>query len=46
MLFFVQALLVVIAVATARYIQNSRIGRGLQALGMTNLPPNALACRH
>jgi branched-chain amino acid transport system permease protein len=32
MLFFVQALLVVIAVATTRYIQNSRIGRGLQAL--------------
>jgi branched-chain amino acid transport system permease protein len=32
MLFFVEALLVVIAVAIARYIQNSRIGRGLQAL--------------
>jgi branched-chain amino acid transport system permease protein len=32
MLFFVQALLVVIAVATTRYIQNSRIGHGLQAL--------------
>jgi branched-chain amino acid transport system permease protein len=32
MLFFVQALLVVVAVATARYIQSSRIGRGLQAL--------------
>ena len=32
MLFFVQAVLVVIAVAIARYIQNSRIGRGLQAL--------------
>jgi branched-chain amino acid transport system permease protein len=32
MLFFVQALLVVLAVATARYIQNSWIGRGLQAL--------------
>src|SRR5437660_155353 len=32
MLFFVQAVLVVIAVATARYIQDSRIGRGLQAL--------------
>jgi branched-chain amino acid transport system permease protein len=32
MLFFVQALLVVIAVATTRAIQNSRIGRGLQAL--------------
>jgi branched-chain amino acid transport system permease protein len=32
MLVFVQATLVVIAVATARYIQNSWIGRGLQAL--------------
>jgi branched-chain amino acid transport system permease protein len=32
MLFFVQALLVVIAVGTTRAIQNSRIGRGLQAL--------------
>src|SRR5215470_2923679 len=32
MLFFVQALLVVIAIATTRYIQNSRMGRGLQAL--------------
>jgi branched-chain amino acid transport system permease protein len=32
MLFFVQALLVVLAVATARYIQASWIGRGLQAL--------------
>jgi branched-chain amino acid transport system permease protein len=32
MLFFVQAILVVIAVATTRTIQNSRIGRGLQAL--------------
>ena len=32
MLFFVQALLVVLAVATSRYIQNSWIGRGLQAL--------------
>ena len=32
MLFFVQALLVVLAIATARYIQNSWIGRGLQAL--------------
>src|SRR5579872_3681566 len=32
MLFFVQALLVVISVAIARYIQNSWIGRGLQAL--------------
>jgi branched-chain amino acid transport system permease protein len=32
MLVFVQALLVVLAIATARYIQNSWIGRGLQAL--------------
>jgi branched-chain amino acid transport system permease protein len=32
MLFFVQALLVVVAVAISRYIQNSWIGRGLQAL--------------
>ena len=32
MLVFVQALLVVAAIATARYIQNSWIGRGLQAL--------------
>lgn len=32
MLFFVQALLVVIAIAITRFIQNSRIGRGLQAL--------------
>src|SRR6201984_2240311 len=32
LLFFVQALLVVVAVATNRTIQNSRIGRGLQAL--------------
>src|SRR6202007_766807 len=32
MLFFVQALMVVIAVAVTRTIQNSRIGRGLQAL--------------
>lgn len=32
MLFFVQALLVVLAIAIARYIQNSWIGRGLQAL--------------
>jgi branched-chain amino acid transport system permease protein len=32
MLFFVQAFLVVLAVAIARFIQNSRIGRGLQAL--------------
>ncbi|WP_298871411.1 branched-chain amino acid ABC transporter permease [uncultured Bradyrhizobium sp.] len=32
MLFFVQALLVVLAVAISRYIQHSWIGRGLQAL--------------
>jgi branched-chain amino acid transport system permease protein len=32
MLVFVQAVLVVLAVAVARYIQNSWIGRGLQAL--------------
>jgi branched-chain amino acid transport system permease protein len=32
MLFFVEALLVVVAVAVARYIQGSWIGRGLQAL--------------
>jgi branched-chain amino acid transport system permease protein len=32
MLFFVQALLVVVAIAVARFIQNSRMGRGLQAL--------------
>ena len=32
MLFFVQALLVVLAVTIARYIQKSWIGRGLQAL--------------
>jgi branched-chain amino acid transport system permease protein len=32
LLFFVQALLVVLAVAISRYIQNSWIGRGLQAL--------------
>jgi len=32
MLFFVQALLVVLAVAISRYIQKSWIGRGLQAL--------------
>ena len=32
MLFFVQALLVVLAVAVSRYIQNSWIGHGLQAL--------------
>src|SRR4029078_3675901 len=32
MLFFVRALLVVVAVAITRFIQNSRMGRGLQAL--------------
>jgi branched-chain amino acid transport system permease protein len=32
MLFFVQALLVVVAIAVARFIQNSRMGRGLHAL--------------
>ena len=32
MLFFVQAFMVVLAVAITRFIQNSRIGRGLQAL--------------
>ncbi len=32
MLFFVQALMVVVAVSIARYIQGSWIGRGLQAL--------------
>jgi branched-chain amino acid transport system permease protein len=32
MLFFVQALLAVVAIVTARYVQRSRIGRGLQAL--------------
>ncbi len=32
MLFFVQAVLVVIAIAITRFIQNSRIGRGLHAL--------------
>jgi branched-chain amino acid transport system permease protein len=32
MLFFVQAVLVVLAVAISRYIQNSWIGRGLQAI--------------
>ncbi|MGC2813030.1 MAG: branched-chain amino acid ABC transporter permease, partial [Bradyrhizobium sp.] len=32
MLFFVQAMLVVLAIATSRYIQRSWIGRGLQAL--------------
>ena len=32
MLFFVQALLVAVAITVTRFIQNSRIGRGLQAL--------------
>jgi branched-chain amino acid transport system permease protein len=32
MLFFVQAVLVVVAVATTRYIQRSRVGHGLRAL--------------
>jgi branched-chain amino acid transport system permease protein len=32
MLFFVEAVLVVVAIGTTRTIQNSRIGRGLQAL--------------
>ena len=32
MLFFVQALLVVVAIAVTRFIQYSKIGRGLQAL--------------
>jgi branched-chain amino acid transport system permease protein len=54
MLFFVQALLVVVAVATARFIQNSWIGRGLQALrddelaaectGVPTLRLKVLAC--
>ena len=54
MLFFVQALLVVLAVATARYIQISWIGRGLQALkddelaaectGVPTLRLKVLAC--
>ena len=45
MLFFVQALLVVLAVAIARYIQGSWIGRGLQALKDDELlPRNAPAC--
>ena len=45
MLFFVMALLAVLAVAIARYIQNSWIGRGLQALRDDELPRNAPACR-
>jgi branched-chain amino acid transport system permease protein len=32
MLFFVQAVMVVVAVAITRFIQNSRMGRGLHAL--------------
>ena len=54
MLFFVQAILVVLAVAVARYIQNSWIGRGLQALkddelaaectGVPTLRLKVLAC--
>src|SRR6185437_1944996 len=32
MLFFVQAVLVVVAIVVARFIQNSRMGRGLHAL--------------
>jgi branched-chain amino acid transport system permease protein len=54
MLFFVQACMVVLAVAIARYIQNSWIGRGLQALkddevaaectGVPTLRLKVLAC--
>jgi len=54
MLFFVQALLVVLAVAIARYIQNSWMGHGLQALkddelaaectGVPTLRLKVLAC--
>lgn len=54
MLFFVQAALVVIAVALARYVQGSWIGRGLQALrddelaaectGVPTLKLKLLAC--
>jgi branched-chain amino acid transport system permease protein len=54
MLFFVQALLVVLAVAISRYIQSSWIGRGLQALrddelaaectGVPTLRLKVLAC--
>ena len=54
MLFFVQALLVVLAVAISRYIHNSWIGRGLQALrddelaaectGVPTLRLKVLAC--
>jgi branched-chain amino acid transport system permease protein len=54
LLFFVQALLVVAAIATARTIQRSRIGRGLKALkddevaaesaGVPTLRLKVLAC--
>jgi branched-chain amino acid transport system permease protein len=54
MLFFVQAVLVVVAVAVSRYIQNSWIGRGLKALkddelaaecsGVPTLKLKLLAC--
>jgi branched-chain amino acid transport system permease protein len=54
MLFFIQALMVVLAVAIARYIQRSWIGRGLQALrddelaaecsGVPTLRLKVLAC--
>jgi branched-chain amino acid transport system permease protein len=54
MLFFVQAVMVVLAVAVARYIQNSWIGRGLKALkddelaaecsGVPTLKLKLLAC--
>src|SRR5260221_399668 len=54
MLFFVQALLVVLSVAISRYIMNSWIGRGLQALkddelaaectGVPTLQLKLLAC--
>ena len=54
MLFFVQALLVVLAIATARYMQISWMGRGLQALkddelaaectGVPTLRLKVLAC--
>ncbi len=56
MLFFVQALLVVLAIAISRYIQNSWIGRGLQALkddelaaectGRADLAAEAAGLRH
>jgi branched-chain amino acid transport system permease protein len=54
MLFFIQALMVVLAIAIARYIQDSWIGRGLQALrddelaaectGVPTLQLKVLAC--